>query len=73
MDQKPGPTGKFPRGKVRPDDEGELAIAVSKRKGEIFIDFNKPIRWFALNPGECQQFINLLQKRCDEMRQSDGS
>lgn len=59
--QRPGATGRFPRGKARADDEGELAVAVSVRGNEVFIDFGKPIAWLALSPDECQQFVNLLQ------------
>lgn len=44
-----GATGKFPRGKARPGDEGELRAAVAVRGATVMIDFGKPIAWLAMS------------------------
>lgn len=63
MTLKPGPTGKFPKGKLNEFDEGELAVAVSNEKGMVRIDFNKKISWIALEPHQAMAFAKNLMYR----------
>lgn len=57
-----GPTGQFPDGKLRPDDDGELAIAIGhqKRNGQVFLEFNTPVRWTAMSPAAARGLAALL-------------
>lgn len=45
-----GATGKFPAGKLGPDDEGELRFGIARdpATGLIHFDFGKPVAWFAV-------------------------
>jgi hypothetical protein len=60
-DFKLGPTGDYPHGKLRPDDEGGLncAIAVDKN-GMVFIDFGKAVNWLALPKEEAIELAKIL-------------
>jgi hypothetical protein len=51
---EPGPTGKFPYGKARPDDQGELAVAISVKDGNVFLDFGKAVSWLSLKPHQAE-------------------
>lgn len=58
---EPGPTGKFPRGKIDDEaDEGELDIAVLKHKGEVVLALGHPVSWVAWAPAEAIQLGHLL-------------
>ena len=47
---KLGATGKFPQGKLNPDDEGELTVGVADDGKLVHVNFGKPVAWFALPP-----------------------
>jgi hypothetical protein len=49
---KLGPTGDYPGGKLGPDDEGELTVAISVDDDRriVRIDFGKPMEWLAFDP-----------------------
>lgn len=51
-DLSPGPTGRFPDGKIHPDDEGELALLLGtdEERGVIIIHFGQPTKWLGLLP-----------------------
>jgi hypothetical protein len=62
-----GPTGEFPDGKLREDDEGELAFAVGVvRTGDVFMDFGKPIRWLAFPPEQAQDVAKMLKLNAEK-------
>jgi hypothetical protein len=47
---KLGATGKFPRGSLGPEDEGELRMGVAHDiHGDVHISFGKSIMWFAMS------------------------
>ena len=62
-----GPTGRFPHGKLRPDDEGELAAGLVTRNGMIEIHFGKPIFWLALTPALARELAGVLVERAKEI------
>lgn len=47
---KPGPTGEFPDGKIRDDDEGELALLVGVKNRTVIMDFGTQVHWIGLPP-----------------------
>jgi hypothetical protein len=59
-DRKPGATGKFPEGKLRADDQGELYVAMSIRNGKVFLDFGAPVAWLAMNADDADKFGRAL-------------
>ena len=61
-DRKLGATGKFPKGKLIEEDEGELRLAVGHKEGNVIVDFGKPVAWFALPPDAA---MNLAEKLMD--------
>jgi hypothetical protein len=61
-DDKPGPTGDFPQGKLNQDDEGGIQIAIGSDSGAVRIDFGKPTAWFALPPDEALALASVIVK-----------
>lgn len=47
---KLGPTGRFPKGKINKDDEGELQLAVFSKNGRVFIEFGCAVKWLGMDP-----------------------
>lgn len=67
-----GATRNFPKGTVRPDDEGELAMAITvdREHDRIHLDLgSKPISWISMTSGEARGFAELLREKA---RQLDG-
>jgi hypothetical protein len=63
-----GPTGNFPHGKLREDDEGEIKIAVTVSDNNLVIDFGpKGVTWIALDRRTAEAFIAGLTKRLEEL------
>jgi hypothetical protein len=55
-----GATGNFPQGKVRPDDEGELAVAISTEGDMVFLNFGKPVHWVSLPKHDVIELAKVL-------------
>jgi hypothetical protein len=55
---------QFPHGKISPEDEGQLlvAIATDLAKGVIFIAFPKPVKWLGLPLAEAKEIRARLDK-----------
>lgn len=71
MNDKAGPTGKFPDGKIGPDDDGELAVKLSiTPEGYLRFDFGLPTAWFAMPPEMAEQFAASIQNAVEFMRQN---
>lgn len=68
MKQRFGATGKFPRGKALPDDEGELRIGYAIQDDTLLVFFGKPITWFGLDATALGGFIAALQGKLAEMK-----
>lgn len=61
-----GATGRFPRGKISPDDEGELQLGVTVREGTVILAFGKEISWVGLPPDVAMQLAQTLMTRARE-------
>lgn len=70
--ERPGPTGRFPRGQITPQDEGELRLAVAHADGVVIIDFGKPVSWLGFAPHEARQFADLVLKHASECEGANG-
>ena len=68
-----GATGEFPRGKLNPDDEGEIRLAITHRRNDIIIDFGKPVHWIGFPFQDAEKFVNLLIKQINEIRVDENS
>lgn len=64
----PGPTGLYPQGKARPDDQGELAAALHTHpeKELLIMDFNTAVSWLAMTLPEARILVETLSKRIGE-------
>jgi hypothetical protein len=62
IEEKLGPTGKFPDGKLTKHDDGEIAFAVFNKEGKVIIDFNSPVHWLGMEPKQAVELGNLLIK-----------
>jgi hypothetical protein len=62
MDDKLGPTGDFPQGKLNADDEGALNIAIGQESGCVRIDFGKEVAWVGLDPDLAVAFAATIVK-----------
>jgi hypothetical protein len=59
-----GPTGRFPKGKMAPDDDGEIAVAIyTDARGLVHMEFGKKIKWLAMSR---PQAIELAAKLLHE-------
>ena len=54
------PTGKFPEGKLSPDDEGELTIGITEWCGHVRIDFGSPIQSLAMPPDKAVELAKYM-------------
>lgn len=75
---KPGPTGDFPEGKLNPDDEGGLNIAVSHEirpsgAAVVRIDFGSPTAWVAMGADQALAFASIIVKHAMELKRSPYS
>lgn len=57
---------KYPHGKLRPDDEGELAVRLTVKHKTLFIDFGKDVKWIALPLDQAKAFAELILQRVNE-------
>jgi len=55
-----GATGKFPQGKLKNDDEGELRMAIFEKDGKIVINFGKKLSWIGFDKEQARKLGNLL-------------
>lgn len=63
---------KYPKGKIRPDDEGELDIevAIDKKSNRILINFNKPVHWIGLDAGAAKVLADTLKEKIKDLTKS---
>lgn len=66
---QPGPTGEYPAGKLRPDDEGGINVVarIDRARGVIFLDFTKPLRWLALPPQDARRVAGQLIAMAEQL------
>jgi len=62
-----GPTGKYPRGKISDDDEGELKMRVSRAKGNVVISFGTSVKWLAMPSSQAKQFAAKIIRQADAL------
>jgi hypothetical protein len=60
---KLGPTGKFPNGKLSPDDEGEICFSVGAHNGHVIINFGHPVVWTAFPPDDALKFADAIKQK----------
>lgn len=70
LDHALGATGEFPRGKVNPQDEGEISMAVAAdpRTETVVINFGKPVAWLALEYDDALALSESIRDKALELR-----
>lgn len=69
---RPGATGRFPRGKHRPDDRGELRALLTTdfATATILMDFGAPVTWLAMTADDAERWGRELIRRAVELREN---
>ncbi len=57
---KVGPTDNYPEGKLEDSDNGEIAMAIDAKNGNVRLHFGTPISWVALPPKTAIELGNKL-------------
>lgn len=70
----PGPTGKFPDGKLDETNEGELEVhmAADLDQNVVLINFGKPIAWLGLPRGMALSMAESLREHADKLPVTHG-
>lgn len=61
-----GATGEHPAGRLGPNDEGEIRLAVTVVGPIVQVRFGKPVAWVGLPPAEARALGALLIKHASE-------
>lgn len=69
MKTKLGRTGTFSQGKVAPDDQGDLMLAVVPDRANriVRIEFGHEIAWLGLDPVTARAFIESLERALETL------
>lgn len=71
MNDKLGPTGDFPQGKLNADDEGALNCVISRENGCVRVDFGEPTAWIALPPDLALAFAATIIKHAMALKRGE--
>jgi hypothetical protein len=58
--------GAYPEGRLSPDDQGALAIAVGVERGKVVLAFAKPIDWIAFGPEQARAVAKMILQRAQD-------
>jgi hypothetical protein len=66
---KLGPTGRFPYGKIKPEDEGELRIAayVDEHRN-VCLDFGDQVAWIGMPKEKAIAFAKALLELAESIQ-----
>jgi hypothetical protein len=60
---------RYPRGKLRPDDLGELTMRLAIQDHTLLIIFPYPVDWIGVGGvAEVEAFIGMLQEKLSELK-----
>jgi hypothetical protein len=68
--EKLGPTGRFPEGKLTPNDEGEIAFAVGALKGKVVVNFGSPVASLGMSPDQARKLAGSLLEKANAIEPS---
>ena len=63
-----GATGRFPDGKIHPDDEGELTMGITLREGNVILAFGKEVAWLGMGADLAETLGQKLIEKAAELR-----
>jgi hypothetical protein len=59
---------RYPRGKLKADDQGAMSIALAIKDNTLIIDFGRPTAWLGLGISDLERLIGGLQEKAAELR-----
>lgn len=62
-----GPTGQFPLGKLTAHDEGEIALAIGTKDGNVVLDFGSQVVWIGFTPTQARLIAQSLNEKADAL------
>lgn len=65
----PGATGEFPDGKINPEDEGELRLAVGHDQDNVRIEFGKQVAWLAMPRADAVEFARAVMRHAVQLQE----
>ena len=68
-EQKLGPTNQFPRGRLNPNDDGEIRMAIfpDEKSRVIIVEFGIELSWIGMPPQQAREMGESLIKHANEM------
>lgn len=63
-----GATGQFPDGKIEPEDEGGLQLAIGHDQDHVRIEFGKPTEWLAFGRDQAIELAKLIVEHAMQIR-----
>lgn len=63
---------QFPQGKIHDSDEGEVALTFLTMKGNVVVDFGKPVVWVGMPPQQAVDFANRMIRQAREAAREAG-
>lgn len=64
-----GATGKFPEGKLTPEDQGEIMTGITTVEGKVVVNFGKQIAWIGFTRNQALEFGNLLISKALDIKE----
>jgi hypothetical protein len=62
-----GPTGRFPAGKIDPNDDGELRCAMTVRDNRLLITFGIAVHTIGFDKTTLHEFISKLIEAAQDL------
>lgn len=69
-ERAPAAPRRYPDGRICASDEGEMDVRIHTDRGNVVIDFGKPIAWLGMPPSYVREFIKLLEKYAARARRT---
>ena len=69
LDQEAGPTGRYPEGKIREDDQGEVKLQVFVQEDKVIINFGTKLSWVAFTEQQAEDMISALREKITILRE----
>lgn len=69
-EEKLGSTGEFPRGKIAPDDQGEISFRVGSdvENDVVRVEFGQPVAWLAMPPKNALKLARKLTGHAERIQ-----
>jgi len=64
---KLGSQGTHSRGKLTDDDEGDIKLMITRKDGNVVIDFGKPVNWLGLSKSQAVDFARMILKHAEQL------